>query len=170
MSPYTISRKSPQGSSKVFFTSFFFDGHCWGSGGGDWIRHPFSAPPRCGRQLLMPPWQLSNSLFLIIIILFGEINVPGQSRIQPVRSDVNSLLKINCRLGKGSQPFLACLSALPNPHQSLSGQKKRMGLHLQLVRGGEGTHLSGTLMAHNTDALSCASMPSTERVGWFLIL
>ena len=25
----------------------------------------------------MPPWQLSNSLFLIIIILFGEINVPG---------------------------------------------------------------------------------------------
>ena len=34
MSPYTISRKSPQGSSKVFLTSFFFDGHCWGSGRG----------------------------------------------------------------------------------------------------------------------------------------
>lgn len=170
MSPYTISRKSPQGSDKVFLTSVFFSGHCWGSGGGDGIRHPFPALPRCGRQLLMPPWQLSNSLFLIIIILFGEINVLGQSRIQPVRSDVNSLLKINCRLGKGSQPFLACLSALPNPHQSLSGQKKRTGLHLQLVGGGGGTHLSGTLMAHSTDALSCASMPSTERVGWFLIL
>lgn len=68
----------------------------------------------------------------MIIILFGEINVPGQSIIQPVKRDVNSLLKINCRLGKGSQPFLACLSALRNSHQSLSGQKKRTGLHLQL--------------------------------------
>lgn len=84
----------------------------------------------------MSPWHPSSSLFLIIIILFGEINVPGQSIIQPVESDVNSLLKINCGLGKGSQPLLACLSALPNPHQSLSGQKKRTGLHLQL--GGEG--------------------------------
>lgn len=90
-----------------------------------------------GRQLLMPPWRLSSSLFLIIIILFGEINVPGQGIIQPVKSDVNSLLKINCRLGKGSQPFLGCLSTLPNPHQSLSGPKKRTGLHLQLVGGGE---------------------------------
>lgn len=100
-------------------------------------------PPRCGRQLLMSPWQLSSSLFLIIIILFGEINVPGQSIIQPVKSDVNSLLKINCRLGKGSQPFLARLSALPNPHQSLSGRKKRTGLHLQLRGEGGRAHLSG---------------------------
>lgn len=121
------------------------DGHFWGPGGGDATRHPFPVPLRCGRQLLMRPWQLSSSLFLIIIILFGEINVPGHSRIQPVKSDVNSLLKINCRLGEGSQPFLACLSALPKPHQSLSGQKKRTGLHLQLGGAREGrAHLSGT--------------------------
>lgn len=140
------------------------------SGGEDGTRHPFPVPPRCGRQLLMPPWQLSSPLFLIIIILFGEINVPGQSIIQPVKSDVNSPLKINCRLGKGSQPFLAYLSALPNPHQSLSGQKKRTGLHLQLGGRGGGEHIcQGPLMAHSTDAVSYASMPSAERVGWFLI-
>ena len=103
----------------------------------------------------MSPWQLSSSLFLIIIILFGEINVPGQSVIQPVKSDVNSLLKINCRLGKGSQPFLACLSALPNPHQSLSGQQKRTGLHLQLGGGGGRAHLSG---APNGSRRRCAAL------------
>lgn len=141
-----------------------------GGEGRGWGRHLFPAPPRCRRQLLMSPWQPSSSLFLIIIILFGEINVPGQSIIQPVESDVNSLLKINCRLGKGSQPLLACLSALPNPHPSLSGQKKRTGLHWQLGgRGGEEHICQGRLMAHSTDALCCASTPSAERVGWFLI-
>ena len=146
------------------------DGHFWGRECGDVTWHPFPVPLRCGRQLLMPRWQLSSSLFLIIIILFGEINVPGHSIIQPVKSDVNSLLKINCRLGKGSQPFLACLSALPNPHQSLSGQKKRTGLHLQLGEGGGKEHIcQGPLMAHSTDAMSRASVPSTERVGRFLI-
>lgn len=134
-SPYTIHIKFPQVQAVATSLPSSY-GHCQGPWGRDGTLHPFSAQPRCGRQLLMSPWQLSSSLFLIIIILFSEINVPGQSIIQPVKSDVNSLLKINCRLGKGSQPFLACLSALPNPHQSLSGQKKRMGLHLQL--GGEG--------------------------------
>lgn len=121
------------------------DRHFWGRGGGDGTQHPFPVPPKCGRQLLMPPWQLSSSLFLMIIILFSEINVPGQSIIQPVKSDVNSLLKINCRLGKGSQPFLACLSALPNPHQSLSGQKKRTVFICSWGwGGGKRAHLSGT--------------------------
>lgn len=135
-SPYTIYIKRPQVQAMAASLPSPSHGHCWGLRGGDGTQHLVPAPPRCRRQLLMSPWQLSSSLFLIIIILFGEINVPGQSIIQPVKSDVNSLLKINCRLGKGSQPFLACLSALPNPHQSLSGHKKRTGLHLQL--GGEG--------------------------------
>lgn len=55
----------------------------------------------------------------IIIILFWEINVLGQSIIQPGeggRSDVNSLPKINCSVGKGSQPLLACLRAIPSTH------------------------------------------------------
>lgn len=106
----------------------------------------------------------------MIIILFGEINVPGQSIIQPVTSDVNGPPKINCRLGKGLQPLLACLRALENPHQSLSGRKKATGVPLQLGWGGWGeTHLSGTLMALGTDAPVPASMPSTEREGWLNI-
>lgn len=55
----------------------------------------------------------------IIIILFWEINVLGQSIIQPGeggKSDVNSLPKINCSVGKGSQPLLACLRAIPSTH------------------------------------------------------
>ena len=126
----------PPSSGCGYLTSFSLGWALLGARGWGWDAHPFPAPPRCGRQLLMPPWQPSSSPFLIIIILFGEINVLGQSIIQPVKSDVNSLLKINCRLGKGSQPFLACLSALPKPHQSLSGWKKRTDLHLQLVGGG----------------------------------
>lgn len=71
----------------------------------------------------------------MIIILFGEINVPGQSVIQPVTSDVNGPPKINCRLGKGPQSRLAHLRALENPHQSLSGRKKATGVPLQLGWG-----------------------------------
>lgn len=55
----------------------------------------------------------------IIIIIFWEINVLGQSIIQPGeggRSDVNSVPKINCSVGKGSQPLLACLRAIPSTH------------------------------------------------------
>lgn len=55
----------------------------------------------------------------IIIIIFCEINVLGQSIIQAGeggRSDVNSLPKINGSVGKGSQPLLACLRAIPSTH------------------------------------------------------
>lgn len=55
----------------------------------------------------------------IIIIIFWEINVLGQSIIQAGeggRSDVNSLPKINGSVGKGSQPLLACLRAIPSTH------------------------------------------------------
>lgn len=74
------------------------------------------------RWLLIYFWQLSSFFFLssiIIIIIFWEINVLGQSIIQPGeggRSDVNSLPKINCSVGKGSQPLLACLRAIPSTH------------------------------------------------------
>lgn len=43
----------------------------------------------------------------------------GQSIIQPGeggKSNVNSLPKINCSVGKGSQPLLACLRAIPSTH------------------------------------------------------
>lgn len=63
--------------------------------------------------------QLFFFLSSIIIIIFWEINVLGQSIIQPGeegRSDVNSLPKINCSVGKGSQPLLACLRAIPSTH------------------------------------------------------
>lgn len=43
----------------------------------------------------------------------------GQSIIQAGeggRSDVNSLPKINGSVGKGSQPLLACLRAIPSTH------------------------------------------------------
>lgn len=62
-------------------------------------------------QLFFPP--------SIIMILFWEINVLGQSIIQPGeggKNYVNSLPKINCSVGKGSQPLLACLRAIPSTH------------------------------------------------------
>lgn len=99
----------------------------------------------------------------MIIILFGEINVPGQSIIQPVTSDVNGPPKINCRLGKGLQPLLACLRALENPHQSLSGKKKATGVPLQLGWGGWGeTHLSGTPNGPR-HRCSCAGLHAIHR-------
>jgi len=104
----------------------------------------------------------------MIIILFQEINVLGQSVIQSVTSDVNGPPKINCRLGKGPQPLLACLRALESPHQSLSWRKKATGVPLQLGWGGcGGRHIcQGPLMALSTDAPPQASMPAPERVGW----
>lgn len=82
------------------------------------------APAQQGylRWLLIYFWHLSSFFFFspsIIIIIFWEINVLGQSIIQAGeggRSDVNSLPKINGSVGKGSQPLLACLRAIPSTH------------------------------------------------------
>lgn len=90
--------------------------------GGKGVEQFVPAQQGYSRWLLIYFWQLSSSFFFpssIIIILFWEINVLGQSIIQPGeggKSDVNSLPKINCSVGKGSQPLLACLRAIPSTH------------------------------------------------------
>lgn len=70
-------------------------------------------------NLILAIVQLFFFLPSIIIIIFWEINVLGQSIIQAGeggRSDVNSPPKINGSVGKGSQPLLACLRAIPSTH------------------------------------------------------
>lgn len=138
-----------------------------GAGGRGGAQRPFPAPLRCGRQLLMPPWQLSSSPFLIIITLFREINVPGQSTVRPVKCDVNKSPQDKLQAGKRSRAF-PCLSECSGKSSSILVCKEERDRSSSAAGLGQvgGRHIcQGPLMAHSTDALSGVSAPSIRREG-----